>query len=1090
MGGTDSAPFLFVTFSGLNTKPLRGLKESTTALYAVPLLKILAVLLGYVQDLSLPASKELRKLLRHLDSCLRNLEDEGDDCKVDNGGCSDRDEEVEGQRYDDDGVDDWLGGTEDEDGQRECEWEEEEEEDDEDDDDDDGDYFGDEDPDSTTKVKFNPEERADSEAYLDCVRELVSRPSEEKIAECLDALHKCLSHLWSTKPGPGDDGNAIPDPTMAGIALLSARKNGTHADAKYTSTILSKITKAIQLCVAESLHLDGDWGEKAEKVLQVLDEAKPYPMSEVRSLQHMATSIALNTPNLPSVWVVNDTTVRYSREKVAGSISIEQLSEMVKSIEDEASNLMDQLLLGQADRLRVADGHDWKDDLQNNTPFEHAFSHPDHAHRVESAANALLLSIQDDPKLREEWVDEDGKLREVQARRWLKDLGRLEGLHLLLAHLCGGGLARGKELVNLLFCNTPNAERGFYWFGPMFTLVRRVTKTSNLLEQDRLIPNSCSAFLGSQLQTKFLFLRPFATKLIHVVGENLLGSKQKADSAFFGYQTSMFMTFGREFTSQQFSRLLERHSRAVCGWSISLRVFRHIQPALQRLLLKTNDCELPPTAAQYAAALQSGHSFSTERKHYGVTVQESLGIISAMISNSLAWQELLGVVPGTEQKHYSVCRMIGRASLIAQRLAKQRRHSGFEELKDFVLKEAEENRKLRQAVEMLLRGEFFCVFCLLTYLFIFADDRPQQSSMSYQHPAYHYYGAHPASSYQQPSPIYGPPGWSYEASAHPYQGSPVYPSHYSAQPAAPHFPPPVSTEAEFISYPTPSGSNSRGRPKKGSKASKSQAPLRQAHLRPEGVPAPAGVAEKTSFIANLPISHRQEPPGPAAEAPGSTRETTSLPPPPPATTMTSQQPPPPPPAKQSEARLFSTTSSSSQQPEAPPPLEKGPTRETAPLPSPPPAPPSTTMTSSSALPPTPPPPASALFSKRTTTEQQPPPASSEIQPLPPPPVLMSEQQQSQQKKKKKNKTGREEEEDLVGGGKKGKKRKYDDNEKVAVAMTTTKKFRVETESSFKASSSRSMMPAAGTTSGPPPRTYKTLVELGKQPGSGWSILKF
>ncbi|KAL1671388.1 hypothetical protein EV122DRAFT_284983 [Schizophyllum commune] len=456
------------------------------------------------------------------------------------------------------------------------------------------------------------------------------------------SVHDVLTQLWFTEWRRTRPAQALVDPTMAALTLLSLKPDGSFLTAQELTKPLAKLTRAIQLtvifevqtCMTEGQGNAGDQLAIADGLLKYVQEARMTTFSSIRSLQHYATALCHGSLSVPRIWWVDNRTYRvllYSGNR----LTLDNVRAAVAFLQAEIIAAWRSVTLGKLDDVCY---EDLADDLRNVRNGYTAADplRPGVRARFEEYAGLLFAS----PVF--SLVSRDtGEVIAVQAKKWLHAVARLEQLLMIGTHLGSGGPARGTELVSMTYRNTPERVRNFYIFDCRPCFLRQYNKTTNLFQRDKVIPNSFDAVVGAILTTHLVHNRPIAAFLAPTAFPEL---PQAAGL----YGTMMFVNFGKLFTSIDLSRGIVTAFSRVLPWSLSLRAWRHIYIAIARehLRLKAQDID----DAEEVDANQAGHSASTSREKYAISENAFDGAdenaIRQFFDNSDHWCKLVGLVPG------------------------------------------------------------------------------------------------------------------------------------------------------------------------------------------------------------------------------------------------------------------------------------------------------------------------------------------------------------------------------------------------------------------------------------------------------------
>ncbi|TRM57366.1 hypothetical protein BD626DRAFT_574678 [Schizophyllum amplum] len=433
--------------------------------------------------------------------------------------------------------------------------------------------------------------------------------------------------------------------------MISVKADGGYMDAPALTGILARLSRAIQLTVVHELHdctqnsTSGDQMAALEPLLMFVQEDHLTTFATLRSFQHYASQISYSTLSLPRIWwldLVNHRSLLYLGRRV----SIDDFHTIIVDVQKKAVEAFE-WLTGGADT--TIDYSLFPDNLRNTT---NGYSVIDSSSPIVQKARhdftAALLANQElklvDPTT--------GELSMHHARRWMLVLSQLEGYLMVLTQLTSGGPARGTELTSMIYRNTPERQRNFYFFGPRVGFVREYNKTSNILQHDQVIPNAYDAFTGDMITRTYCFLRPnscfFAVKLW----------PERSPQIAHDYNTLMFMDCGKQFTSGRLSQLLGAESVRVIGWEMTIIPVRHIFAATNRYLAPSPECE--ENAGRESDDLnsaQSGHTPVVHNRIYGVSYTALNGaderVCLRFFKNSDRMANVYGAYAGGEGKPYT-----------------------------------------------------------------------------------------------------------------------------------------------------------------------------------------------------------------------------------------------------------------------------------------------------------------------------------------------------------------------------------------------------------------------------------------------------
>ena len=323
-------------------------------------------------------------------------------------------------------------------------------------------------------------------------------------------LHSVFMALWKTTWRTTQDVK-MPDPTTCFLALFCMKVDGSFVNPKDMTGPIAKLCRAIQLAMLAELHRLVDCGEAAYQddamnmLATFVHEKHQTTFHGLRSLQHYASTVAYKTMSLPQIWWVdrdNWQTLLFQGQKITQA----QLQAVFQTLEEKIVQLWEEkVLLGKklhvsygelADNLLKSEaGYCFLDD--DNNPFKSHMTElgkeilKDKLTRVVAGSNKVDLDI-------------------MACRKWLHSLAELECLLMLSVDLKGGAPARGTELTSMLIRNTPYRMRNTMGLGKYLSIVRQYDKTTNLTQNDKLIPHAIDSLDADILIQLHTLARPLA----------------------------------------------------------------------------------------------------------------------------------------------------------------------------------------------------------------------------------------------------------------------------------------------------------------------------------------------------------------------------------------------------------------------------------------------------------------------------------------------------------------------------------------------------------------------------------------------------
>ncbi|KAH7868510.1 uncharacterized protein C8R40DRAFT_1061908, partial [Lentinula edodes] len=429
----------------------------------------------------------------------------------------------------------------------------------------------------------------------------------------LSALHHVLKALWLCRwYDPVDKPNGFPDPTMCFMALIHIRPEGEFSDPK--------------------------------------DVPQPIAKLSLRAITHYASAIAYSTISPPKIWWDDQecyTSLRYKGR----SITETHIHTLFERLQDKIIRLWEDKILGGlshrvtygslADNLTNCEpGYSFLDDVENR------FS--DHFHD-------LLRLFFADPQLRKQFFHVPGgsqkwEFNSLRWRVWLADLADLEKHLILAVDMMGGAPARGTEITSVLIRNTPFRVRNMRGLGKFVAMVREYSKTTNIMQADKVIPHAMDAFCADIFIQVHVLARPIAQYLASKLYPNDPGVAVL-------YGEMAFMDAGKEFSSESLSTTMANSSLPILGWGLKISAWRDVTVAFKRKRCNKTMALLNDDETFELHMQQNGHSIDVNKQHYGTTPFSFLGypedVIFAYLMVSTEWQRLFHIVPGGIHLPYS-----------------------------------------------------------------------------------------------------------------------------------------------------------------------------------------------------------------------------------------------------------------------------------------------------------------------------------------------------------------------------------------------------------------------------------------------------
>jgi hypothetical protein len=461
-------------------------------------------------------------------------------------------------------------------------------------------------------------------------------------------IHDIFMALWmhnwvETEQTP------FPDPTVCFVALSSMSKDG-HWEPKSITNPLATVTFNMRVAFKqEALNRVPDNSQDGihtamVELSQWYVEHKHTPFSSIRSLQHLATSLAYSTPSMPKCWWTDKS---YQALRIAGKkIAIDDMKEMCQNLEKQMVNAWDDdVLMG----LDINAPHtDLADDLGSKEVGYSMISDP--RNPLGEYKDSLLTGIMTTPHLFKKFVHVDYNNKHSwninACHAWLRKLAALELLCMVCTEILTGGPGRGTELEAMTFCNTPTRQRNLFAMGDMICYVRMYLKTLALSGVDRLLPAAFPTVLANLMVNILAVARPLAQLFARVCFPN----DTKVE---YQYATQLYMGYATTIGTEKQTQCLQKLSNEYLHCEIGTREWRQVSTTIRRMHTKAEwDFMEGEQNAISLEALQMGHSRRTDLAHYGVTTSSLLGsedMLPGFLQVSCVWQGFHRVVPGRFQ---------------------------------------------------------------------------------------------------------------------------------------------------------------------------------------------------------------------------------------------------------------------------------------------------------------------------------------------------------------------------------------------------------------------------------------------------------
>ncbi|KAJ3506846.1 hypothetical protein NLJ89_g6640 [Agrocybe chaxingu] len=470
--------------------------------------------------------------------------------------------------------------------------------------------------------------------------------------ECgLEAVFTLLANLWQ-RPWVPTQERRISDPTVIYVALSTLQPSGQFQEPKNVTNIIARIEYCMRLTFLKLIHEAPtlEYGIYSNQPWFI--EKVESPFNSLRTLQHLATSIAYQTQSLPRVWW-DDRKAYASMIYKGDRIQFDQIRSMLSALEEDMADLWEHhILLSTGVKVSYVDLHD---DLSNREAG-YSFIH-DPRNDLFQDRRRLVKAVLSDPDQRVRFINSTTSQWNVhELRQWLSHYARFHLLLLLKSNLTGGSPGRITELTAMQLCNLVTYPlRNLVVFGRHVALLCTYMKTSANSGYDKLIPHSLDAFTSDLLVQDLAIARPFAEFAIR---------KCHPDSPEIHalFKNHIFINHTRLFTTDDVTTELKRSCIPHLGIEIGVNGWRHISTAFRRVLCPRFTHLLDDDPENESIdALQSGHTRQTENRIYGVSQDALAGasedVLPLFLDASTDWQLQCSVVPGGLRLSYNEARM-------------------------------------------------------------------------------------------------------------------------------------------------------------------------------------------------------------------------------------------------------------------------------------------------------------------------------------------------------------------------------------------------------------------------------------------------
>ncbi|KAF9473073.1 hypothetical protein BDN70DRAFT_771411, partial [Pholiota conissans] len=469
-------------------------------------------------------------------------------------------------------------------------------------------------------------------------KELQKRNSDELSG----SVFQVLFALWSQRWMPTSN-LPITDPTIVYLMLSSIQKDGKFMEPKLITNIIARLEYVMRLTFLYAMHERDDIEQAAEDLSIWYQEKRDSTFNSLRSLQHIASSIAYSTLSLPKIWWT-DRKHHQSLLYKGHPIHFSTFPDMFSAIEDRMEKIwQEELLLGLELQIQY---HFLYDDIAN-TDAGYSFL-ADTRNHCFSNRMQLLRAVLDTPALYKRFVlYNTGSTilwNILEFRKWLSSYAAFQLLQLMLVMMATGSPSRATEITALLLKNTAaNPIRNLMVFDNHVTILCTYQKTSALSGNDKCIPHALTGFSADLLLQDFGIARPFAEMAALLCYPEDLGIVQL-------YQNHVFINQNRLFNTDDMTNGLKEITIKWLGVELGVNGWRHVSTAFRRKLCTRMEELCEEDQMETVQALQSGHSRQTENRVYALSADSLLGapedLLPLFLDASKDWQIACKLIPG------------------------------------------------------------------------------------------------------------------------------------------------------------------------------------------------------------------------------------------------------------------------------------------------------------------------------------------------------------------------------------------------------------------------------------------------------------
>jgi len=484
---------------------------------------------------------------------------------------------------------------------------------------------------------------------------------ERNVEKCVNSIHATCLKLWSQE-WDEDFSQTMSDPTIRYLALASLKRVSGFKEPKLLTPMLAKFEYLMRLTwVFEIWRIRGTTvpppssHKLAQKFARWFTEGEPSTFHSIRTLQHLASSIAYNTMALPRIWWPEEGNYRTMLFH-GHSVKLDAITSAFIAMENDMMQVFEEeVLLGFDLRVEYSD---IVDNMANTEVGYSMLSDPRNPCFL-GAAELIHQSILNDPVQKARFIkgcDNDGFpiWNKMALRMWLLSYTKFESLLLVKAEMTAGSSSRGTEINCLTFKNTHvRPSRGLFMMGSYLAYLCQYHKGSALTQKDKVIPHAFDAHTSDMIIQDLAIARPFAQFAAFLCFPDNTSIHQM-------YDNYLFANFAKPFVTSDISAVLQTYTLAHVGRQFGMQDWRHISIGFRRKLATSLEELMDQDSQETIGAAQSHHSRSTENRIYGISAMALASgnaddIFPLYLKHSTDWQDVCKVHAGGKLQPYRKC---------------------------------------------------------------------------------------------------------------------------------------------------------------------------------------------------------------------------------------------------------------------------------------------------------------------------------------------------------------------------------------------------------------------------------------------------